>query len=75
MSILNKMIIQRAAAREAATQTKPQELSAAVKAQVQQAALQLVKHNVSQGQQAGYNGQIVKPQQRQQEPPVQGHGG
>ena len=72
VSILNKLKVQRETAREAATQTKPQEMSAGLKAQVQQAGIQLVKGGVSQGQGAGYNGQIVKPQERKQEPPTQG---
>jgi hypothetical protein len=73
MSIMNRMKVQRETAREAATQAKPQELSADVKAQVQQAGIALVKSDVSQVKEAGYNGQIVKPQERRQEPPTQGY--
>lgn len=73
MSILNRLKVQRETAREAATQTQPQNLSQDVKAQVQQAGLSLVKNDVSQGKEAGYNGQVVKPQERKQEPPTQGY--
>jgi len=73
MSILNRLKVQRETAREAATQTKPQNLSQDAKAQAQQAGLTLVKNEVSQPQQADYNGKIVKPQERKQEPPTQGY--
>ena len=72
MSLLYKLQQQRAAAQEAATQVKPQELSQGVQAQVQNAGLALVKNN-AQVQDAGQNGQLVKPQERKQEPPTQGY--
>ena len=69
MSILYKLQMQRVAAQEAATQIKPQALSQGVQAQVQSASLALVKNNV-QVQDAGQNGQLMKPE-RKQEPPTQ----
>ena len=71
MSILYRLQEQRVAAQQATTQVKPQELSQGVQAQVQNAGLALVKNNV-QVQDAGQNGQLVKPQERKQEPPTQG---
>lgn len=71
MSILVRKSQQMQAARE--TITQPQSLSQDVKAQVQQAGLELVKGGVSQAKEAGYNGQVVKPQERKQEPPTQGY--
>ena len=71
MSILYRLQEQQPAAQQAATQVKPQELSQGIQAQVQSAGLSLVKNNV-QVQEAGQNGQLVKPQERKQEPPTQG---
>lgn len=71
MSILYRLQQQRVAAQQAATQVKPQELSQGIQAQVQSAGLSLVKNNV-QVRDAGQNGQLVKPQERKQEPPTQG---
>jgi hypothetical protein len=67
------MSIQRETAREAATQTKPQELSAQLQSHVQQAGLQLIQNGVSGGQQAGYGGQSMKAQAKWElKPPTQG---
>jgi hypothetical protein len=71
VSILYRLQQQRVAAQQAATQVKPQELSQGIQAQVQSAGLSLVKNNV-QVRDAGQNGQLVKPQERKQEPPTQG---
>jgi hypothetical protein len=72
MSILYRLQQQRAAAKEAATQVKPQELSQGLQAQVQQAGLSLVKNGVVHDKGAAVqDGQLVKPTQRTQQPPAQ----